>query len=59
MKTLVDSSHKSLKHLRDQIVDNDEIIYIVVGIKVLFKEDRYNNDSIKDIKKKHSDKIKE
>ena len=41
-----------MKHLKEEIVDNDEITNIVKEIELLIKEDRYNNDSIKDFKKK-------
>ena len=50
-KTLVDNSHKRLKDLEDEVVDNDEILNIVSEINKIFKKDRYNNNSIKDIKK--------
>ena len=55
----VDNSHKSLKDFEDEIVDNDEILNFVNEIKMLITEDKYKNDSIKDIKKDYSDKISE
>ena len=50
VKTLVNSSHKTLEILREEIVDNDEIINIVNETKIINKEDRYNRDSIKDLR---------
>ena len=47
VKTLVDNSHKTLKDFEEEIVDNDEISNIVNEIKMLIKEDKYKNDSIK------------
>ena len=44
VKTLVDKSHKALKNLKAEIVDNEEILDIVIEIE---KEDR----TIKDLKK--------
>ena len=38
-------------------VDNDEILAIINEIKILFKENRYNNDSIEDFKKDNLDEI--
>ena len=57
VKLLVDNSHKTMKKLNVEIVDNDETLFIVNGVKFLFKEDRDNNDSIKDLKKDYPDKI--
>ena len=37
--------------MKEKIVDNDELLNIVNEIKILIKEDRYNNESVKDIKK--------
>ena len=51
VKTLVVSNHKTLKDLKEENVDNDEIINIVNEIKNSIKEDRSNKDSIKDLKK--------
>ena len=45
-----------MKNLEDEVVDNDEILKIVNEIKILFKEDRYNNDSFKNLKKDYPDK---
>ena len=50
VKTLVDNSHKRLKDFKEEIFDNDEL-------KFSIEEDRYNNDSIKDLKKDYPDKI--
>ena len=41
VETLVDNSHKTLKNLRKEIVDNDEIINIVNEIE---EEDRFIKD---------------
>ena len=46
-----------MKDWEEEIVDNDEIFNIVNEIKVIIKEDRYNNDSIKDLKKDNPNKI--
>ena len=51
VKTLVDNSHKTLKNLKEEIVDNDEILNIVNEI---VEEDK----TIKDLKKVYPDKIK-
>ena len=51
VKTLVDNSHKTLKTLKEEIVDNDEILNIVNKI---VEEDK----TIKDLKKDHSNEIK-
>ena len=59
VKTLVDNSHKTLKDFEEEIVDNDEILNIVNEIKMLIKENKYKNDSIKDLKKDYPDKINE
>ena len=45
VKTLVDNSHKTLKNLKKEIVDNDEILNIVNKI---VEDDRTNNDMKKD-----------
>ena len=58
VKTLVDNSHKTLKYLEGEIADNDEILNTVNEIKILVREDKYKNDSIKDLKKDYRDKIK-
>ena len=58
VKTLVDNSHKTLKHLGGEIVDNDEILSTVNEIRMIIKEDKYKNDSSKDLKKDYPDKIK-
>ena len=59
VKTLVDNSHKTLEDFEEEIVDNDEISNIVNEIKMLIKEDKYKNDSMKDLKKDYPDKINE
>ena len=59
VKTLVDNSQKTLKNLKEEILDNDEIINFVSEIRILFKEDRYKKDSIKDFKKDYPDKNEE
>ena len=58
VKTLVDNSHKTMEDIEEEIVDNDEILNIVIEIELLNKKDRYNNDSIEDIKKNYPDKLK-
>ena len=57
IKTLVDNSYKVLKDLEEEIVDNDEILNIANEIKILIKEDRYNIDSIQDLRKYYPNKI--
>ena len=58
VKTLVDNSHKTLKDFKEEIVDNDVILYIVNTIKTLITEDKSKNGSIKDLKKDYPDEIK-
>ena len=52
VKTLVDNIHKTLKDLKEEIDDNNEILNIVNEIKLLVKEDKYKNISFKDLKRK-------
>ena len=54
VKKIVDNSNKTLKDLKEEIVDNDEILNIVNEIKLLVKEEKYRNVSIKDLKKRLS-----
>ena len=51
VKTLVDNSHKTLKNLKEEIVDNDEILNIIDEIK---EEDR----TIEDLRKDHPEEFK-
>ena len=51
VKTIVDNSNKTLKDLKEEIVDNDEILNIVNEIVE-------ENKTIKDLKKDYPDKIK-
>ena len=51
VKTLVDNDHKKLKNLKKEIVDNDEILYIVNKI---VEDDK----TIKDLKKDYPEEIK-
>ena len=51
VKILVDSSHKTLKNLKEEIVDNDEILDIVNKI---VEDDK----TIKDLKKDYPEEIK-
>ena len=48
-----------MKGFEEEIVDNDEILNIVKEIKLLVKEDKYKNDSIKGLKKDYPDEINE
>ena len=57
VKTLLDNSHKTLKDFEEEIVGNDEILINVYGIKILFEENEYKNDSIRDLKEDYPDKI--
>ena len=50
VKSLVDNSNKKLKDLKEEIVDNDEILNI---INEIVEEDK----TIKDLKKDYPDKI--
>ena len=59
VKTFDDNSHKTLKDFEKENVDNDEIFKIVNEINLLITEDKYKNDSIKDIKKDYPKEIKE
>ena len=55
VKALVDTSHKKLNDLEEEIVDNNEILNIVNEMKMLITEDKYKNGSIKDLKKDYPD----
>ena len=57
VKTLVDNSHNTFKNLKEEIVDNDEILNIVNEIKTLIEEDRYIDDSNKDLNKDYPEEI--
>ena len=57
VKTLVDNSHITLKDFEEEIVDNYEILSIINKIKMLNTENKYKNDSIKDLKKDCPDNI--
>ena len=46
-----------MKELEKEIVDNEEILKIVKEIKILIKEDKDKNASIKDLKKVYPDEI--
>ena len=46
-----------MEDFKEEIVDNNEILKIVNEIKLLIEEDKYNYDSIKDLKKEYPDKI--
>ena len=51
VKTLVAIGHKTLKKLKEEIVDNDEKLNIVNDKENIIKEDMYINDSMKDLNK--------
>ena len=57
VKTLVDSSHKTMKDLEDEVVHNDDILKIFSELKILIQEDRYNINSIKDLKEDYTIEI--
>ena len=57
VKTLVDNSQKTLKDLKEEIVDKDELLNILNEIRILITKDTYKNDSIKDSKKDYPDEI--
>ena len=46
------NSHKTLKGLEEEIIDNDEILKIVNKIKILIKEDKHEKDLKKIIRMK-------
>ena len=46
-----------MKDFEEKIVDTDEILNIVNEIKRLITENKYKNDSIKNLKKDYPDKI--
>ena len=56
VKTLVDNGQKTFEDFEDEVVDIDEILKIVIEIKII-KEDRYN-DSITDLKTDHPNEMK-
>ena len=58
VKTLVGNNHKTLKDFEEELVNNDEILNIIDEIKMLITENKYENDSIKDLKKDYPDEIK-
>ena len=58
VKILVDNSHKTVKDSEGEIVDIDEILNTVNAQNIIFKEDKYKKDSIKDLKKDYPDEIK-
>ena len=47
-----------MKDFEEEIVDNDELLKIVSEIKVIITEDKFKNDSIKDLEKDYSNEIK-
>ena len=47
-----------MKDFEEENVDNDGILNTVNGKKILIEEDKYKNDSFKDLKKDYPDKIK-
>ena len=47
VKTLFDKSHRTLKIMKKEAVDDDEKLDIVKEIENLNKEDAYKNDSLK------------
>ena len=49
VKTLVDNSHKTLKDLKEETIDIDEILKIVDEIKIIIEEDKYKNDFLEEI----------
>ena len=57
VKTLVDNSHKTLKEFEKEIVGNDEILNIINEIKMLITEDKYKNNSIKELNKDYPNEI--
>ena len=47
-----------MKDLKEESVDNDQILNIVNEMKILIKEDKYKNDSVNDLKEDYPDNIK-
>ena len=58
VKTLVANSHKTLKVLEKEIVDNVEILNIVEETKIIINEVRCNDDSSKDLKENYPEETK-
>ena len=48
VKTLVDISHKTLKKLKGETIDNNETLNIVNEIEILVKDDKYKHVFFKD-----------
>ena len=46
-----------MKGFEEEIVDNDGTLSTVNEVKILTEEDKYKNDSRKDLKKEYPDKI--
>ena len=61
VKTLVDNSNKTLKNMKKEIVDNDEILDIVSKIEENYTEDIFNLEeddrTIKKLKKNYPEEI--
>ena len=61
VKTLVDNSHKTLKNLKKEIVDNDEILNIVNKIEEIYPEEietlEEDDRTIKNLKKYYPEEI--
>ena len=51
VKTLVDNSHKTPKNLKEEIIDNDEVLNII-------NEIGEDDKTIKDLKKDYPEEIK-
>ena len=56
VKTLVDISNKTLKKLKEEIADTDEILNTGNEMKILIEEDRCDNGFKKDFKKEDPNK---
>ena len=57
VKTLIDNSQKTLKNLKEETVDSVETLNIIDEKKMLTNKEKYENDSIKDLKEDYPDEI--
>ena len=55
VKTLVDNNHKTLESLNREIVENGNLLNIIIEMETLTFKDRYDNESIKHLKKDSPD----
>ena len=58
VKTLVDNSHKTLKNLKKEVIEDGKILDIINELENVIDKNK-RNKSISDLKKKYPDKINE